>query len=325
VDPLLQVTDARRRFGDRTALDGASFHVASGEWIGLLGPNGAGKTTLVRSITGRVRLDAGTVTLGDTVIVGDAADPADRAAAARRRLGLVPQELAILPLLTARENLTTFARLHGLTPGEARERTKWALAFTGLADRADEPARGFSGGMKRRLNLACGVLHRPEIVLLDEPTVGVDPQSRERIWTMLGELQDAGTALLLTTHQLDEAQRVCRRIVVIDRGTTIADGTFDELVAATVGRGRAVRLRLRGIGTDAAQNASRDAAGERQSQVERHGDELSLTLRTENVAEALPPVLARLAAAGATVEDVSVEAPTLQGVFLHLTGRELRE
>ncbi len=339
---LLEITDARRSFGDRAALDGAAFHVDPGEWIGLLGPNGAGKTTLVRSITGRVRLDGGSVRLDGTAIAGDAAD-GDGLADARRRIGLVPQDLAIHPLLTARENLEAFARLHGLSPAVAAERTRWALDFTGLGDRANEPARRFSGGMKRRLNLACGVLHRPELVLLDEPTVGVDPQSRERIWTMLGELQAAGTALLLTTHQLDEAQRVCRRIVVIDRGRTIADGTFDELVAGTVGRGRRVQLRLRvpadasgpedeGTLRQALAGAAEltaapdaDAAAAASAATTADPRERLATLRTDDVARDLPPVLARLAGAGVRVEDVDVEAPTLQAVFLHLTGRELRE
>ncbi|NJL27997.1 MAG: ABC transporter ATP-binding protein [Thermoanaerobaculia bacterium] len=173
--PVLEVTDAARRYGEVAALCGVDLQLERGEWLGLLGPNGAGKTTLVRAIAGRVRLDRGEIALFG------------------QRLGVVPQEIALYPALTARENLVTFGSLHGLGRRELTLRIAWALAWTGLAERADEPVRGFSGGMKRRLNIAASVLHRPDVLLLDEPTVGVDPQSRERIWQMLAELRRGGT------------------------------------------------------------------------------------------------------------------------------------
>jgi ABC-2 type transport system ATP-binding protein len=295
--PILEIRAARRSFGATRALDGVDLDLRRGEWLALLGPTGAGKTTLIRAIAGRVRLDSGEVT-----ILGERAGPAtprSQDAAVRRRLGVVPQEIALYPLLTAGENLEMFGALYGLRGAERRDRVRWALEWTGLGDRSREPIKRFSGGMKRRLNIACGVLHRPEIVLLDEPTVGVDPQSRQRIWEMLGSLRSAGASLLLTTHQLDEAQQVADRIAILDHGRVVASGTFDDLLRATVGVRRQVRVMLAGG------RIVRDSV--------------------ESVAVELPPLLARVAADGGAIEDVSVDAPTLQSVFIHLTGRELRE
>jgi len=306
---VLSIEAARKRFGDTTALDGAALELEKGEWLALLGPNGAGKTTLVRAIAGRVRLDQGELTL-----LGQTLDESSAGSQVRRRLGIVPQEIALYPQLTAAENLTAFAALNGLSGDERRARVGWALDWTGLRDRAHEPTQGFSGGMKRRLNIACGVLHQPEVVLLDEPTVGVDPQSRQRIWEMLEELRRAGASLLLTTHQLDEAQQVADRIVILDHGRAIAAGTFGELVEQTIGTGRRVRFEL-----EDAPSATLLSDG-----FEREGDN-TLVCRIDDVAAELTERLAAISAAEGRVADVHIETPTLQAVFLHLTGRELRE
>jgi len=302
---VLTVNGARKRFGDVVALDGATCSLREGELLALLGPNGAGKTTLIRAISGRVALDAGEIRLFGTPLSGRAT-PSE--------LGIVPQELAIYPSLTARENLQAFGRLQGLSPRDVAERVKWALAVTALEDRADEPIKAFSGGMKRRLNIACGVIHRPRVVLLDEPTVGVDPQSRERIYDMLAELTRAGVSLLLTTHHLEEAEARCTRTVIIDHGKVIAAGTLSELVERTVGRHRIVTLRL-------------DApVASPPSGVEIAADDPRLLrARVTNVARELPGLLGALSAQGRDVEDVEVRGPSLQSVFIHLTGRELRE
>jgi ABC-2 type transport system ATP-binding protein len=302
---VLTVNGARKRFGDVVALDGATCSLREGELLALLGPNGAGKTTLIRAISGRVALDAGEIRLFGTPLSGTAT-PSE--------LGIVPQELAIYPSLTARENLQAFGRLQGLSPRDVAERVKWALAVTALEDRADEPIKAFSGGMKRRLNIACGVIHRPRVVLLDEPTVGVDPQSRERIYDMLAELTRAGVSLLLTTHHLEEAEARCTRTVIIDHGKVIAAGTLSELVDRTVGRHRIVTLRL-------------DApVASPPSGVEIAADDPRLLrARVTNVARELPGLLGALSAQGRDVEDVEVRGPSLQSVFIHLTGRELRE
>jgi ABC-2 type transport system ATP-binding protein len=309
---VLRVRNARKNFGAVVALAGATFDLRQGELLALLGPNGAGKTTLIRAIAGRVRLDGGEIQLFDRVLDGRQTPP---------DLGIVPQEIALYPLLTARENLRAFGALHGLSGRQLSKHVDWALDRTGLADRADESVKQFSGGMRRRLNIACGVVHQPRVVLLDEPTVGVDPQSRDRIYDMLAGLAAAGVSLLLTTHHLEEAEARCSRTVIIDHGKVIAAGTLSELVDETVGRYRLVTLRLdapldpkafleisgadNGTGTDA--------------------DERIVKARVRDVAAELPPLLERIRRMGRTVDDVEVRGPSLQSVFIHLTGRELRE
>ncbi len=304
-EPLV-IDNLVRRFGGRAALDGASFSLRKGECLGLLGPNGAGKTTLIRTIAGRLKPDAGRV-----LIHGQVQQPGGDPATLRR-LGVIPQNIAIYDNLTAQENLNLFGRLFGVEPAELPDRTAEALEWTGLKDRSREPASRFSGGMQRRLNIACGVLHRPDILLLDEPTVGVDPQSRQRIWGMLKELQAQGVSLLLTTHQLDEAQQICDRIVIIDGGRTVASGTFDELVEASVGRRRRVVFTL-------AQSPATMPEG-----CERRGEKL-VTFLVDDITRDLPLRLQQFTAAGIDVADLSIEVPTLQAVFLHFTGHELRE
>ena len=301
--PALRVRDVAKRFRGAVALDRASLELRRGERLALLGPNGAGKTTLVRCICGRAVPDSGQIEM-----LGRPLPPTG----GRQRLGFVPQEVALYPDLTARENLEAFGRFHGLRGGELRQAVAWALAWTGLADRARQLTRTFSGGMRRRVNIACGVLHRPLVLLLDEPTVGVDPQSRERIFAMLDELRDHGTSVLLTTHQLDEAEQRCDRIVIIDRGRVIAAGTLAELVEGTVGPKRRVTLRLA-------------APGPRPEGFRAGGDPRELVAEVGDVALELPALLGRVREAGGEVSDVEVRAPSLHAVFIHLTGRELRE
>jgi ABC-2 type transport system ATP-binding protein len=301
---VLKVSDARKRFGATQALDGLSLELREGELLGLLGPNGAGKTTLVRALAGRVRLDGGTLEL-----FGKRLEPGTH----REGLGVVPQEIALYPMLGARENLEAFGALQGLRGAELPQRVRWALEWTGLADRAKEPVQRFSGGMKRRLNIACGVLHRPRVLLLDEPTVGVDPQSRERIHDMLDALRREGASLLLTTHHLEEAEVRCERIVIVDHGRVCATGTLPELVAATVGAERHVTLTL----DRAPERPLPGLSGEPGSRV--------LTAQARDVGTDLGALLTQVAGAGRRVEDLEVRHPSLQSVFIHLTGRELRE
>jgi ABC-2 type transport system ATP-binding protein len=302
---VLTVTGARKTFGEVAALDGATLSLRQGELLALLGPNGAGKTTLIRAISGRVQLDGGEICLFGRAVSSRHTPP---------ELGIVPQELAIYPLLTARENLEAFARLQNVAPREIPERVTWALSMTALEDRASEPVKGFSGGMKRRLNIACGIIHRPKVVLLDEPTVGVDPQSRERIYDILGGLTREGVSLLLTTHHLEEAEARCTRTVIIDHGKVIAGGTLNELVEHTVGRYRLVTLR-----TDAAMATAPNGA-----EIDSD-DPRVIKAKVADVARDLTALLAAVSAQGRSIDDVEVRGPSLQSVFIHLTGRELRE
>ena len=300
----LEIHDAHKRFGATQALAGLSIALEDGELLGLLGPNGAGKTTLIRAIAGRVRLDRGRITL-----FGRALEPGKP----RPELGVVPQENALYSLLSARENLETFGRLNGLEGKRLRERTAWALEWTGLADRAKSLVKDFSGGMKRRLNLACGVLHEPRLVLLDEPTVAVDPQSREKIYDMLAALRADGASLLLSTHYLEEAEARCERIAVVDHGRVVAAGTLSELVIAAGLKGQRLQV------TPEAMPATLPAGFVRES--DAHVLSASLT----DVGRELPGLLAQLSAAGIGVRDLEVRSASLQTVFLSLTGKELRE
>lgn len=303
----LRVDQLRKRYRQVAALRDVSFSLHAGERLALLGPNGAGKTTLIRCLAGRTKPDGGAIEL-----LGERLPPSG----GRERLGLVPQDIAIYGDLTAAENLTAFARFHGLRGAELRRRVEWALHWTGLADRSGELVSGFSGGMKRRVNLACGVMHSPRVLLLDEPTVGVDPQSRQRIFEMLNELRDGGTSILLTTHHLDEAEQRCDRIVIVDHGRVVADGSFEQLVRDSIGTSRHVRLRIDRPLVEplppwqlAGDNAARDG----------------LQTRLDDVAGQLPQLLQGIAEAGYGVLSIEVHAPTLHDVFLHLTGQKLRD
>jgi ABC-2 type transport system ATP-binding protein len=305
----LEIRDLQKSYGGQPALQGVSFALAAGERLAFLGPNGAGKTTLIRCLAGRTKPDGGEITLlGEPI--------AD--AGVRRTLGLVPQEIALYGDLTTRDNLKAFGKFYGISRKRLRDRIDWALAWTGLENRADQLVGTFSGGMKRRVNIACGVLHAPKILLLDEPTVGVDPQSRQRIFQMLDDLNDHGTALLLTTHQLEEAEQRSDRIVILDQGQVIADGSLNELVNQTVGTSRLVKVRVdRPLTTPIL--ASGSATGLPAC------DEQVFQTRVDDVANQLVDLLHAVRKSGYQVSDVEVHPPSLQHVFLHLTGNELRE
>jgi ABC-2 type transport system ATP-binding protein len=212
---MLQVDRLSKRYGERVAVNAISFSIAQGETVGLLGPNGAGKTTAIAMISGISKPDGGEVSLGGVRLAQDAN-------ALKRRVGLVPQDLALYEELSAWANLQLFGGLYGLGAAELRPRAKAALALVGLADRSADLVKTFSGGMKRRLNIAGALLHEPDLILLDEPTVGVDPQSRNAIFENLEELKRRGKTLLYTTHYMEEAERLCDRILILDHGRILA-------------------------------------------------------------------------------------------------------
>lgn len=300
----LSVQNVERSFGSNQALKGISLNVAKGERLALLGPNGAGKTTLVRAICGRLRVDKGQIELfGESIELPRVLD----------QIGVVPQDLAIYGDLTAEENLTAFGRLHGLKGRSLRDRVSWALKWIGLEDRKTQLTSVYSGGMKRRVNIACGVLHSPKLILLDEPTVGVDPQSRQRIFDMLDELSQNGTTIILTTHQLDEAQSQCDRIVIVDHGQIVADGTLADLIEHTTGSQRLIFLNIDGAMTASIPNLEWDMANE------------CFVASVDEPASELPYLLNRIQACGGKVIDLEMHQPNLHDVFIHLTGHGLRE
>jgi ABC-2 type transport system ATP-binding protein len=309
---VLECRGLRRHFGEIVAVDGVGFHIAAGETYGLLGPNGAGKTTTISMIAGLLERDGGEVTV-------DGEPMTTRSVRAKSAIGYVPQDLAIYPDLSGRENLMFFARLYGMPTAEARRRSAEVLTLTGLADRAGDQAKHYSGGMKRRLNIGLGLLHRPRLLILDEPTVGVDPQSRNAILDSVAALSGAGMAVLYTTHYMEEAERLCDRIGIIDHGRLIAEGTRADLVSM-IGEGDQVRLSAVGdLASAAAGLAGRSWV--RQARAVDGG----IDLVVENARSELPVILSDVAAGDVAVRSVEVTEPDLEAVFLHLTGRALRD
>jgi ABC-2 type transport system ATP-binding protein len=304
----LEVRDLRKAFGSLQALAGVSLEIAVGENLGLLGPNGAGKTTLVRAVAGRVVPDG-----GQLLVFGSA--PTDPRATALR--GWVPQEIALYSLLTPTENLWTFGRYQGLAGRALDAAISRSLEWSGLADRAKDRTGALSGGMRRRLNMAAGTIHEPRLLLLDEPTVGVDPQSRERIYTMIGELRARGVSILYTTHYMEEAERLCDRIAIIDHGRIISSGTRDELVRSTLGTAQAVTV-----------NGELPIAPSLRGKLEGMGakiDGAHATLMASDPPRQIREILEAFHSEGATVQDLILKHASLEEVFLNLTGRELRE
>jgi linearmycin/streptolysin S transport system ATP-binding protein len=310
--PMLECRGLRRSFGDLLAVDGVGFHIDAGETYGLLGPNGAGKTTTISMVAGLLERDG-----GEVVVAGE--PMTTRAIRAKSAIGYVPQDLAIYPDLSARENLMFFARLYGMSTAEAKRRSGEVLEVTGLTDRAGDQTKKYSGGMKRRLNIGIGLLHRPKLLILDEPTVGVDPQSRNAILESVEGLSGEGMAVLYTTHYMEEAERLCDRVGVIDHGKLIAEGTRTELVSLV---GERDRVRLLASG-DLAKAAASLAALPWVYEASAADDEIDLVV--EDARGNLPALLADGAGAGAAIKSVEVTEPDLEAVFLHLTGRALRD
>ncbi len=310
--PVLECRNLRRSFGDLVAVNGVGFTLARGETYGLLGPNGAGKTTTISMIAGLLERDG-----GDVLIEG--ASLTTTSVGAKSAIGYVPQDLAIYPDLSGRENLRFFARLYGMSGDELARRVDEVLEIVGLADRAGDLSKEYSGGMKRRLNIGIGLLHRPKLLILDEPTVGVDPQSRNAILESVDQLSAEGMAVLYTTHYMEEAERLCDRVGIIDLGELKAEGTRRELVAL-VGERDGVLLALAGdVPAAAAACRGLDAVDD----VTTKDGHLELVV--EEARRSLPAILETVAEAGASVRSVEVTEPNLEAVFLHLTGKALRD
>jgi ABC-2 type transport system ATP-binding protein len=281
---MLTFSNVRKSYGTLVAVDGLSLSIRKGELFGLLGPNGAGKSTSVSLSVGLLTPDSGTVVIEGH---GDPADPE-----VRQAIGVAPQALALYDNLSGEENLRFFGEMYGLSGAALEERVKWCLDFVALTDRKADRVGGYSGGMKRRLNMAAAVIHDPQLLLLDEPTVGVDPQSRNKIFESIEALHRDGRTIIYTTHYMEEAERLCDRIAIVDAGKLLALGTLNELLATHGGAPTLI--------------------------VKTNGEERRV--QTEDPLAELNRV-----AAQSTIERFQMERPTLEQVFLHLTGRSLRD
>lgn len=309
---VLAADSLSKTFGELKAVDDVSVVIEEGETFGLLGPNGAGKTTTISMIAGLLAPDSGTVNVaGEMVTTGSTRG--------RAAIGLVPQELAIYPDLTGAENLMFFGRLQGMTGTGLEGAVAEVLSVIGLTDRRDDRTSEYSGGMKRRLNIGIGLLHRPRLLILDEPTVGVDPQSRNAILESVESLSREGIAVLYTTHYMEEAERLCDRVAIIDEGKVQAEGTRRELVSLV---GEKDRVAISGSGDlAAAAEAVRSVPGVSGASASDH----RIEILADDASTILPDLLARVATAGGTITSVEMVEPNLEAVFLHLTGKALRD
>lgn len=307
----ISVKDLSKKFGDARAVDRVSFSVSKGELFGFLGPNGAGKTTTISMIAGQLCPDEGEVFIEDLNLW-------KTPRSAKRLLGLVPQDLALYEEFSARENLHFWGGLYGISPSELKRNTEQILDDVGLADRAREPVSRFSGGMKRRLNLAIGLVHKPKALLLDEPTVGIDPQGRNNILEIIRGIARQGTTTIFTTHHLEEAEKLCDRVAIMDHGRILHTGSVSEL-AKVVGDSDIVTLR----GNFTAGQLRQCLKTTPVSLLAARDQSATLNLTQEDFL--ISSLVAHLSQAGIEIADISVQKPTLENVFLKLTGRELRD
>lgn len=309
---MIDVQALRKEYDGLVAVDDVTFSARAGEIFGLLGPNGAGKSTTIGCISGLLAPTGGRVHV-------QGHDVAREPRAAKSGMGIVPQEVALYEDLPAEENLRFWGEAYGLKSGLLSERVRTVLETVGLLDRADDKVETFSGGMKRRLNFGCGIVHQPEVLLLDEPTVGVDPQSRVRLLDLVREQAAAGVCVLYTTHYMEEAESLCDRLAILDHGRIIAAGTLEEL-RGSMGERDLVRL-TGALDPEAVREAVRTLEG---VEVVAAGPE-QVALAVTGASRRLPEILTKVTATGAAVRETTVTRPSLESVFIRLTGKELRE
>lgn len=312
---FLEVTDLRKEFKNKAAVDDVSFSVLTGEVFGLLGPNGAGKSTTISMLCGLLTPTAGSISL-------KGAEVTEGSAAIKRVLGLVPQDVSLYPSLTAKENLMFWGRMYGLRGSLLSERVKEALDYCGLSDRADDRIDTYSGGMKRRINIGAALLHKPELLIMDEPTVGIDPQSRNHILDTVLRLNSEGVTVIYTSHYMEEVEHLCNRVAIMDYGKIIALGTTEEL-AKSVGDADRLDIEV----TEATENVLpalkeiEDLPGV-QSVADGSG---VVTVLVKDGHERLPQIFEILSRSGVKLRSVNITEPNLESVFLNLTGRALRD
>lgn len=309
---MIEVISLRKDYGEIRAVDGVSFVARPGEIFGLLGPNGAGKTTIINVISSLFKPTAGHVKVQGHDVVTEGK-------AARRSLGIVPQEIAIYEEVSATENLRYWGGAYGLQGADLDRRIREVLELTELQDRAKEPVKKFSGGMKRRLNFAVGVVHEPQVLLLDEPTVGVDPQSRVKLLDLVRQHAASGKCVLYTTHYMEEAEQLCDQLAVIDHGKLIAQGTLEELRGLTE---EADVIRLTG---SFPMGKMPQAIIEMDGFTSHRAEEDLLMFSVRQASRHLPRILESLTSGGADIRETTLTRPSLESLFIKLTGEELRE
>ncbi|SET08669.1 ABC-2 type transport system ATP-binding protein [Methanococcoides vulcani] len=310
-DAIITVEDLSKQYDGFMAVEGVSFDIKRGEIFGLLGPNGAGKSTIISILCCLLEPTAGRVTI-------DGFDVEKNATDIKKIIGVVPQEISLYYTLTARENLAFYAKIYGLSGKAMKDRIEELLDMVGLTDRADDRLEGYSGGMKRRINIAVALLHNPRILFLDEPSTGVDPQSRKRIYDTIRDLNRQGTTVLLTTHQMEDAEKLCHRIAIMDKGKLVALDTLQGLLKL-VGESDIIQVTSKELPPEAADTIQQI---DKVQKVAVDGG--SMTIGLVRGRESLAGIIDILIASGTKVESIQIKEPDLETLFLHLTGTRLR-
>lgn len=310
-DTIIVVEDLVKRYNGFAAVDGVSFDIKRGEIFGLLGPNGAGKSTIISILCCLLKATSGRVVI-------DGFDIGRNANNIKKIIGVVPQEISLYHTLTARENLRFYGRIYGLSGKTLKNRIEALLEMVGLTDRADDLLEGYSGGMKRRINIAVALLHNPRILFLDEPSTGVDPQSRKRIYDTIQDLNRQGTTVLLTTHQMEDAEKLCHRIAIVDKGKLIALDTLERLLEL-VGESDIIQVMAKEIPPASVESIRQIDEVQKVSM-----DGGIMTIQLVRGRESLAGIVDRLISGGTKVESISIKEPDLETLFLHLTGTKLR-
>lgn len=304
--------DVLKRYGTKITVNHLKLTIEKGEIFGLLGPNGAGKSTLIKMMSGLLPIDRGEIRIGGVSV-------AERPLEVKRQIGLVPQELAIYEMLTARENVNFFGKLYGLRGKQLMQRVDEALEFVGLTDRQNEKPAAFSGGMKRRLNIACAIMHRPELIIMDEPTVGIDPQSRNHILQSVRQLNEMGSTIIYTSHYMEEVEAIGTRVGIIDHGELIACGTKDELLQELGGEEK-LSFSVQEMNEEAAEELRRHP-GLKLMQIE----DCSIDMTLKAADNVLQDIMFILAKHQVRIQSFTRTEPNLESLFLTLTGRTLRD
>jgi ABC-2 type transport system ATP-binding protein len=311
---VLQAENIKKAYGKKTIVKGISFSLKKGESFGLLGPNGAGKSTTISMISGLVPLDGGEITVGGYVIGKDTNK-------AKQKIGIVPQEIALYPTLTAQENLVFWGKMYGLTHGEAKKRSAEVLEYVGLTERAKEKIETFSGGMKRRINIGAALMHKPELLIMDEPTVGIDPQSRNHILETVKQLNETGMTVIYTSHYMEEVEYLCDRIGIIDQGEMIAIGTKTDL-CSRLGGDTIIQMTV-SRADEGFLSAVRSLAHVNDVTVSE--SELKIEVAAAHHEKVVTSLLTEAAAHQTNLLSLQVQEPNLERLFLNLTGRTLRD